>query len=167
MPQGNTWEELLNNIEYKDQLIEMIKQYVLEFGIRKFSKSIPFIVTLREKDYFTSLAGNKVISVCIHEGLALHVSKVDSDVAVACKDTDTLNLMIWAYWAYFIDYQKIADLRKICFHLGKTLSLNLLKIHTLTGCDITAYSYWVAKIKVFKKLLGQQDLCFLLSELGN
>ena len=32
MPQGNNWQELLNGCEYKDQLIEMIKQYVLEFG---------------------------------------------------------------------------------------------------------------------------------------
>ena len=45
--------------------------------------------------------------------------------------------------------------------------LNLPKIHALTGCDTTSYLYRVEKIKAFKKLLGQQYLCFLLSELVN
>ena len=31
----------------------------------------------------------------------------------------------------------------------------------------TSYFYWAGKIKVSKELLGEQDLCFLLSELGN
>ena len=39
------------------------------------------------------------------------------------------------------------------------MSLNLPKIHALTGCNTTSYFYWVGKIKVLKKLLGQQDLC--------
>ena len=83
--------------------------------------------------------------------------------------------MIWAYsklnktnnWCFKYDHNKFADIRKICSYLGKTLSLNLPKIHALAGCDTTSYFYPVEKIKVFKKLLGQQDLCFLLSELGN
>ena len=33
--------------------------------------------------------------------------------------------------------------------------------------NTTYYFYQFGKIKVFKKLLGQQDLCFLLSELRN
>ena len=32
MPQGNNWQEPLNNSEYKFQLVEMIKQYVPELG---------------------------------------------------------------------------------------------------------------------------------------
>ena len=47
------------------------------------------------------------------------------------------------------------------------MSLNLPKIHALTGCDTTSYFYRVGKIKVFKKLFGQQYLCFLLPELLN
>ena len=47
------------------------------------------------------------------------------------------------------------------------MPLNLPKIHALTGCDTTSYLYRVEKIKAFKKLLGQQYLCFLLSELVN
>ena len=124
-------------------------------------------------------AGNKVISVCNHEEadtrLVLHASKVDSDAFIVCKDTDVLILMIWTYskmnitnnWYLKYDHKKFADIRKTCSYLGKTLSLNLPKIHALTGCDTTSYFYRVGKIKVFKKLLGQQDLCFLLSELGN
>ena len=38
------------------------------------------------------------------------------------------------------------------------MSLNLPKIHALTGCDTTSYFYRVGKTEVFKKSLGQQDL---------
>ena len=47
------------------------------------------------------------------------------------------------------------------------MSLNLPKIHALTGCHTTSYFCRVGKTKVFKKLISQQDLCFLLSELRN
>ena len=101
MPQGDTWQGLLNDNEYKDKLMEMIKEYVLEFGSGILPRSIPFIITSREKNYFVLPTGNKVISVCNHEEadtrLVLHASKVDSDVAVVCKNTDVLILMIWAY----------------------------------------------------------------------
>ena len=94
MPQGSTWQELLNDSKYEDQLIEMIKQYVLEFGSGILPRSIPFAITSREKEYFILPAGNQVISVCNHKetdtGLVLHASKVDSDVVVVCKDADCL-----------------------------------------------------------------------------
>ena len=48
MSQGNNWQELLNNSEYKDQLIEMTKQYVLEFGSGILPRS-PFTIVAREK----------------------------------------------------------------------------------------------------------------------
>ena len=54
--------------------------------------------------------------------------------------------------------KKFADIRKICSYLGKTLSLNLQKIQALAGYNTTSYFYWVGKIKVFKKVHGQQDL---------
>ena len=38
MPQGDTWQELLNDNEYKDQLIEIIKQYVLILMLLLFVK---------------------------------------------------------------------------------------------------------------------------------
>ena len=57
--------------------------------------------------------------------------------------------MIWVY-------PKLLISEKYC--LGKTLSLNLPKIHALTQCDTPFYFYRVEKIKVFKKLLGQKDL---------
>ena len=37
----------------------------------------------------------------------------------------------------------------------------LPKIHALTGCNATSYFYQVGEFKVLKKLLGQQDLCFI------
>ena len=65
----------------------------------------------------------------------MHGSKVDSDVAVVCKETDVLILMIWAYsklsvtnnWYLKYDHEKFADVRKIYSYLGKTC-LNLQKI---------------------------------------
>ena len=49
MSQGKNWQELLNNSEYKDQLIEMIKQLILEFGSEILARSTSFIITSREK----------------------------------------------------------------------------------------------------------------------
>ena len=129
MPQGDTWQEYLNDNGYKDQLIEMIKQYVLKLASGILPRSIPFIITSRENDYFISPAGNKVMNVCNHKGadtcLVLHASKVDSDLAVVCKDTDVIILMIWAYsklniinhWYFKYDHNKFADIRKICSHI--------------------------------------------------
>ena len=62
MPQGNNWQELLNDSQYKDQLIEMMKQYVLEFGSGILPRSTPFIVTSTEKEYFILPTGNQVIT---------------------------------------------------------------------------------------------------------
>ena len=42
----------------------MIILYVLEFGSGILPRSIPFIKTSREKEYFLSFAGNQVLSVC-------------------------------------------------------------------------------------------------------
>ena len=103
MPQGNTWQKLLNDSEYKDQSIEMIKQYILEFVFGILPRTTPFIITSTGNEYYVSPAENQVISGCNHEDsgtrLALHGSKVDTDVVVvvACKDTVVYTLMIWAY----------------------------------------------------------------------
>ena len=43
MPQGNNWQELLNDSAYKYQLIEMIKQYLLEFG-SVFFQDLPLLL---------------------------------------------------------------------------------------------------------------------------
>ena len=101
MPQGNTWQELLNASKYKDQFIEMIKQYVLQFSSGILPRSIPFIMTSRKKENFILPTRNQVISPCNHEEadtrLVLHASKENSDVVAVCKDTDVLILMNWAY----------------------------------------------------------------------
>ena len=43
--QGNNWQKLLNDSQYKDELIEMIKHYVQEFGSGILPRSAPFIIT--------------------------------------------------------------------------------------------------------------------------
>ena len=49
MPQGSNRQELLNDSKHKDQLIEMIKQYVRDFGSEILPRSTPFIITSRKK----------------------------------------------------------------------------------------------------------------------
>ena len=39
----------------------------MEFGSEILPRSIPFIITSKEKDHFISSAENKVTSVCNHE----------------------------------------------------------------------------------------------------
>ena len=55
MPQENTWQELLNVSEYKDQLIQMIKQYELEFGSGILPRTVPFNIISREKNILIRL----------------------------------------------------------------------------------------------------------------
>ena len=90
MPQGTNRQELLNDSKYKDQLIEMIKQYVRDFSSKILPRSTPFTITSRKNEYSFLSAGNQVISDCNNEDagtcLVLHSSKVDSDAVVVCKD---------------------------------------------------------------------------------
>ena len=50
MPQGNTWQELLNVSEYKGQLIQIIKQNVLEFVYGISPRFISLIITSIKKN---------------------------------------------------------------------------------------------------------------------
>ena len=126
-------------------------------SVPEFYQDLILLLLLQEKNN---------ILFRLPENKLLHGSKVDSDVVVVCKDTDVL---IWTYiklnitnnWYLKYDHEKFVDIRKICSYLDKTLSLNLQKIQALTGYNITSYFHWVGKIKVFKKLHGHQDLCFL------
>ena len=95
MPQGNNWQKLLNDSEYKDQSIEMIKQYILEFVSGILPRTTPFIIISTGNEYYVSPAENQVISGCNHEDsgarLVLHGSKVNTDVVVVVyKDTSCL-----------------------------------------------------------------------------
>ena len=62
MLQGNNWQELLSDSEDKDQLIQMIKQYVLELGSGILPRSNPVNITSGEKEYFISPAGSQAIT---------------------------------------------------------------------------------------------------------
>lgn len=54
MPQGNTRQQLLNNNECQDQLIKMIKQYVLELEFHNFSKIYSFYYYFNRKRFILS-----------------------------------------------------------------------------------------------------------------
>ena len=91
IPQCKNWNEFLNESEYKDHLIEMIKLFVLEFGFGILPRSTQFIYYFkREREYFVSHTGSQVINGFNHENadtrLVLQGSKVDSNVVVVCKD---------------------------------------------------------------------------------
>ena len=143
------------------------------------STKIYYFYHAREYEYLTSPAGNQVISCYNHQdagtGPVLHGFKVDSDVVVVCRDTVVYILIVLAYsklkmtnnWYLKYDHEKLSDIKKTCSYLGEILSLNLSKIQALTGCKTTSYFCWVREIKIFKKLLGQQDLWLLSSESGS
>ena len=91
--------------------------------VSEFYQNLLLLLLLQEKmNIFFLPAGNHVISGWNHKDaatrLVLHDSKVDSDVAVVCKDTDVLILMIWAYsklnktnnWYFKNDNEKFADI---------------------------------------------------------
>ena len=59
MPQGNNWQEFLKDSEYKDPLIEMMRQYVLEFVSGVLPRSSPFTIASRENEYSISPAENR------------------------------------------------------------------------------------------------------------
>ena len=52
IPQINNWHKLLNGSEYKDQLIEMTKQYVLEFDSGVLPRSTSFYYQFKRKRIF-------------------------------------------------------------------------------------------------------------------
>ena len=166
MPQGNNWQKLLNDSEYKYQSIEMIKQYILEFVFGILPRTTPFIITSTGNEYYVSPAENQVISGCNHEDsgtrLVLHGSKVATDVVVVCKDTVVYTLMIWAYsklnitnnWYLKYDHEKFADIRKICSYLGKTLSMKIYR-RNKTKQDAIPYLIFteLGKLKYSKNYL--------------
>ena len=47
---------------------------------------------------------------------------------------------------------KYVDIGNVFVYLGINMTENLLKFHSLPGCDSTSYFYRVGKIKVWKKL---------------
>ena len=90
----------------------------MEFGSEMLPRLIPFIITLREKEY---------ILFRLQEIKLLHGSKVESDVAVVYKGADVLILMTWAYpkssirnnWYLQYNHERFPDMRKIYSYSAK------------------------------------------------
>ena len=120
-------------------------------GVRvpQFFKDLFLLLLLQQKKiYFISLAGNKVISVCIHEGLALHVSKVDSDVLMLWLLLKIRMPLFWWFggysklsipnnWYLINDYKKFAvrkmflPQQNIVFEFTENTHLNRMWYHIL------------------------------------
>ena len=96
-------------------------------------------------------------------------------MVVVSKDTDVLVIMVYAFakfepskeWYLKIDHKKYVDVKSIVNHFGRNICLKLPHIHALTGCDITSFLHGVGKVKVLKKLENNEDMIYLLDEMGN
>ena len=111
------------------RLIEIIKQYVLEFSSGILPRSIPFIIISRETEYFISPTGNHVISVCNHEDadthLVLHASKLILMlllfVKIHCPCFNDLGIFKVA------DIRKILSRQNIVFEFTENTRLNTMR----------------------------------------
>ena len=176
MLQGTQWQEFLHNKENKQQLVQLICNYVTSEA--KQDLELPFIITAADQTY--QVKGNEVTAMfqCNHEEadtrLVLHAILAEKDVVVVAKDTDVLVLMIWAFvalqikhkWFLKYDASKYVDIESVCIFLGKDLSLALPAVHALTGCDTTSYFFGAGKVKILQKLLKGPDKLNLLTSLG-
>jgi len=138
MSQANIWNNLLRNNDYKDQLIELIKDCILKEGQKILPRTVPFVITSKDKSFTITSAGEERLDDYNHEEadtrLVLHASKENMDVVIVSKDTDVLILMIWAFaklkikkkWYLKYDHKKFVDVGKIVEFLDNTLSLSML-----------------------------------------
>ena len=60
---------------------------------------------------------------------------------------------------------RFVSIHKLTTYFGDEICGNLPAYHSLTGCDITSYSFRIVKIKPFKKIITHNK-CYLLSDLG-
>ena len=116
---------------------------------------------------------------CNHEEadtrMVLHAILEDTNVVVVSKDTDVLVIMVYAFakfepskeWYLKIDHKKYVDVKSIVNHFGRNICLKLPHIHAITGCDTTSFLHGIGKVKVLKKLENNEDMIYLLDEMGN
>ena len=117
-PQGWKWVEFLSNNFNKEELINLISQYLQSDDIRK-SFTHPFIVTCGEATYNIPAQGQITSSICNHEEadilLVKHALDAHNDSVIVSKDTDVLVIFIWAYPTYDVQcnwYSQVYILEK-------------------------------------------------------
>ena len=177
MPQGNSWHNLLNNNDNKNDLIHL---FVLFLKLDDVRMKLAYPVIVTEKESTWKMTKNYVHQMfsCNHEEadtrMVLHASLDDVDCVVCSKDTDVLLLLAFAYnkkspskhWFMKYETEKYADIKKVVEYLGNDVAEHLLQLHAITGCDTTSYFYRVGKISVFKKVLNNPSCMSMIENLG-
>ena len=160
MPQGEKWQSFLTVNENKSDLIQCFTQYLKHTSIARFNITIPIIITEGANTFQIDISMCTVIDSCNHKEvdsrIALHAVNSNADCVIVSKDTDVFLLLIYAYhksnsqrnWYMKYDSDKYVDISTVLRSLDPNFTENLLKFHTLTGCDSTSFFYRVGKIKV-------------------
>ena len=106
--------------------------------------------------------------------IAIHCSESSKPVFGKSKDTDILNLMVFAFaitfppydWYSQIDNSKIFSIKKMYQNFGKTTHLCLPQFHFFTGCDIISHFFGISKTCAFQQLLKDTSAAHLIEKLG-
>lgn len=177
MPSGMKWQEFLGNSENKEELISLIFEYIEKLSKNK-TLTRPFIFSRGDETFKLVDGKSDMIFKSNHEEadtrLVLQAYLEKGDVVIACKDTDVLILMVWAFtfydvkheWYFKYDNEKYARISKIVDFFGRDICLSLPAFHAITGSDTTSYFFRAGKVRVFKKLIGNPAKCALLTPLG-
>ena len=164
--------------ENKTDLIHCFAEYLKVKSLAYFDLNIPITITEGENTIRIDHTGWSYLDICNHEEadsrIPLHAAASNTDCMVVSKDTDVFLLLIYAFykcksqktWYMKYDNDKYVDIGKVFVYLGINMTENLLKFHSLTGCDSTSYFYRVGKIKLWKKLLKNPEKIHLIDSLG-
>ena len=158
MLQGNEWNKFFDNIENKTDLLRLLTEYLKREDVSKTLR-IPIIVN--DKDNTRKISGDSqsIIFECNHEEadsrMVLHNCLEDTNVVVVSKDTDVLELMVFAFvyhqpnkeWFMKIEADKYVNIGAIVKHFGDDFCLKLPHIHALTGCDTTSFFHGIGEVK--------------------
>ena len=176
MLQGNDWADLFHNISNKQDLIALFASYLKSES--SVSRNIPVYFNKKDESWCVRQGIPSRLADCNHEEadtkMMVFALREDTDVVIVARDTDVLILMIYIYAKrkitsnLYMKYAagKYANIGKIVEYLGIDLSLKLVHIHAVTGCDTTSYFYGVGKMKVLNKCKKEPKLLSLLNDLG-
>ena len=162
MPQGDKRHSLLTVNENKTDLIHCFVEYLKIKPLAYFDLNIPITITEGENTIRIEKAGWSYLDICNHEEadsrIPLHAAASNTDCMIVSNDTDVFLLLINAFykcksqktWCMKYVNDKYVNLGNVFVYLGINMTENLLKFHSLTGCDSISYFYRVGKIKVSK-----------------
>lgn len=162
MPQAAGWSSFLSSGENENDLAKLLVTFLQSEDAKAYLR---FPIIVNNKYETLKIESNSCLNIytCNHEKadtrMIMQALKSKGDVVISSEDTDVLMLLCYAYvkenvtrnWYMKFDSQKFANIKNICEFFGKTIITNILKFHSLTGCDTTSYFYNVGKRKFSKR----------------